>query len=223
MKPWVLVGTAPVPGGGEVTLHQRDRELVLRVDGAELMSTRRHSSEDALAELGCRDLGPAPAILIGGLGFGFTLRAALAIAPPGAQIVVGELVPALVDWNRTALGPEAAAALADPRVTVALGDVGASIRGVTARWDAILLDVDNSPHALAHPGNGALYSPNGLAAAKRALRPGGRLAVWSAVRTPVFGRRLGAAGFTVAVHDVAARAGSGAAHTIYLGRMPAAR
>jgi spermidine synthase len=220
VKPWIHLGRAPVPGGGELTLHQRDREFVLRVDGAELMSTRRHGSEDALAELGCAGLGAAPAILIGGLGFGFTLRAALAVAPAQARIVVGELVGALVEWNRALLGPEAAAALADPRVAVEVGDVGAQIRGATGRWDAILLDVDNSPHALAHPGNGALYSPTGLAAARRALRPGGVLAVWSAVRAPAFGRRMVAAGFAVDPHDVPARAGTGATHTIYVGRAP---
>ena len=217
MKPWIELARVRPPGSGELSLHRRDRDLVIRVDGQELMSNRSVGSEQALATIGCAGVGDGR-VLLGGLGLGYTLGAALAALGPRAAVVVAEISDVLVEWNRTVVGPEAAAALADPRVRVAIGDVGAAM--TPGGFDAILLDVDNSPHALTRPGDDGLYGERGLARAFAALTPGGRLAVWSAVRAPSFGRRLGAAGFTVAVHDVPARAGSGAEHTIYLGRMP---
>jgi len=216
MKPWIELGRARAPGGGELTLHQRDREFVIRVDGTELMSSRLHGSEERLAEVGCPPGAAAPRVLVGGLGMGFTLRAALDALPANARVVVAEISDAVVDWNRAALAPLAGAPLSDPRVTVHVGDVGDAMRD--ERFDAILLDVDNSPHALTRPGNGALYSERGLAVARRALRPGGRLAVWSAVRAPAFERRLRRGGFAVEVHAAKARGDrGGATHIIYVG------
>jgi spermidine synthase len=216
VKPWIELARAEAPGGGVLSLHRRDDELVIRVDGQELMSSRRHGSEDRLAELGLAGLDAAD-VLIGGLGLGFTLRAALAHVAAAGRVVVVELAAAVVAWNQGLLGPEAAAAIADPRVTIEVGDVADALRA-PGRFDAILLDVDNSPHALSHPGNRGLYTIDGLVAARRALRPGGRLAVWSASRHPEFERRLARAGFAVEVHAARAHRARGATHTIYLGR-----
>ena len=216
MKPWIELGRARAPGGGELTLHQRDREFVIRVDGIELMSSRLHGSEEQLAAVACPTSG-APRILVGGLGMGFTLRAALDAVPAAGEVVVAEISAAVVDWNRGPLGPLAGAPLSDPRVRVHVGDVADAMRD--GRYDAILLDVDNSPHALTRPGNGALYGERGLAAARRALRAGGKLAVWSAVTSPAFERRLRRVGYDVQVHGVKARgAQGGATHIIYVGR-----
>ncbi|MEZ4401033.1 MAG: hypothetical protein R3B06_13495 [Kofleriaceae bacterium] len=215
MKPWIELARERPPGSGELSLHQRDRELVIRVDGQELMSTRSAGSEEALATIGCAGHG-AGRVLIGGLGLGFTLRAALAALGPAAQVTVAEISPLLVEWNRTVVGPAAAAALADPRVTVHVGDVAAAMP--PGAWDAILLDVDNSPHALTRPANAGLYAGPGLARAHAALRPGGRLAVWSAAPYPAFERRLATAGFAVTLHTVRARGTHGGAkHTIFVG------
>jgi len=218
LKKMVELARGRAPGGGVLSLHRRDDELIIRVDGQELMSSRRHGSEDALATVGCGGLGPAARVLIGGLGMGFTLRAALAVVAPRAEVVVAEVSADVVAWNRERLGPEAAAGLADPRVQHHVGDVADLLRAPGAGFDAILLDVDNSPHALSLPGNAALYGAAGLAAARRALRRAGRLAVWSASRHPEFERRLAAAGFAVEVHAARAHGGGrGSRHTIYLG------
>ena len=220
MKPWVQLARARAEGGGELTLHRRDDELVIRVDGHELMTTRRHASEERLAELGCRGLATAaPCVLVGGLGLGFTLRAALNTVGARGTVVVAEISADLVAWNRELLGPAAATTLADPRVRVHVGDVGELMRAPDS-FDAILLDVDNSPHALTRPANAALYVAAGLSRARRTLRPGGRLAVWSAGRYPAFERRLAATGFTVEVHTAHARgARGGTPYTIYLGHL----
>jgi spermidine synthase len=155
---------------------------------------------------------------------GFTLMAALAVLPKGSEVVVAEISPAVVEWNRTLFGEAQAAALRDPMTRIHVGDVAALVRDQSAAFDAILLDVDNSPHAMTRPANGALYAPEGLAVAKRALRPRGCFAVWSCSQHPDFAKRLERAGFEVEVHGVRARGRKGgAAHTIYLGRLPAAR
>ncbi len=217
MKPWVELARARADGGGMLSLHRRGDELVIKVDGELLMSNRQHGSEERLAELGCGGLGAAaPRVLIGGLGLGYTLRATLAVVPATARVVVAEIAAPLVEWNRELLGPEFAAPLADPRVVVEVGDVGAQL-AAPAAFDAILYDVDNSPHALTRPANAALYGAAGLARARAALRRGGRLAVWSAVHDAGFERRLAAAGFRAASHTARARAGAGSRHTIYVG------
>ncbi|WP_163999901.1 spermidine synthase [Pyxidicoccus caerfyrddinensis] len=220
MKPWETLDTAQVPDVGEVTLARRGDEYVLRVRGQTLMSSRRHGSEEALAEAGCADVaGKSGArVLVGGLGFGYTLRAVLDRVAPGARVTVAELLPAVVAWNRGPLAALAGAPLEDPRVTVVEGDVGALMARQSATFDAILLDVDNGPTALTHPDNQGLYGLAGLARAFHALRPGGMLGVWSAGPAPGFERRMEQAGFTVQVLHPAAHGTKGTRHTLFMGR-----
>jgi spermidine synthase len=194
---------------------------VIHADGKSLMSSRMHGSEQALATLGCRGLAgrPEPRVLIGGLGMGFTLRAALDLLPSGASVVVAELVPAVAEWNRGPLGPLAGHPLRDPRVRLELCDVGAVLRASPGAFDAVLLDVDNGPSPLAASDNASLYDDHGIAAARAALRPGGTLAVWSAREDRGFEHRLRHAGFSVEVERVRGRlAQGGPRHTIFLAR-----
>lgn len=237
MIPWVTIGEARAPDGGRLVLTRRDHEWVIRVDGNELMSSRAHGSEDALARLalegrrGGSDAGPCPGrgagllgarVLVGGLGMGYTLRATLDLLGPGDQVVVAEVVPAVVAWNRGELGSVSGRPLDDPRVTVREEDVGAVLRTTTARWDAVLLDVDNGPTALTRPANQALYGETGLRQAKATLKPGGVLAVWSAAPDDKFARLLRKIGLDVRVEQIPARdAARGVKHTIFLGRTTA--
>lgn len=224
MKPWAVLGRTRAPDGTELVLTRHVSEYLIQAGGQSLMSSRAHGSEDALAALGCgraRAL-PRPAVLIGGLGMGFTLRAALDALPPAARVVVAELIPAVVEWNEGELGDLAGRPLGDPRVEIALSDVGEVLRASPSRFDAILLDVDNGPAAMATASNAGLYGSRGLAAAREALRPGGTLAVWSAFDDRRFERRLGAAGFTVGRERVRSRPGGGSRHTILLARRDAA-
>lgn len=222
MLPWKQLGKARVPGdNGELTLQQRGDEYSIRVDGYELMNTRVHGSEDALAELACAELKDTKSahVLIGGLGMGFTLRAALDLLPKDARVVVAELVPAVVEWNRGPLGPLAGHPLDDPRVRIDLRDVGDVIRSSAAAFDAILLDVDNGPDAFTLAGNASLYGDAGIAAVRRALRPGGALAVWATEEDRRFVQRLRRAGFEASAERVRARAERGRSrHVIFLAR-----
>lgn len=220
MKPWILLGESHTPDGTRLTLMTRDREHVIFADGKMLMSSRMHGSEEALATVACAHItsAEAPRVLVGGLGLGYTLRATLDVLPAGATVVVGELVPGVVEWNRGPLGPLANHPLADPRVEVALGDVAVTIRQDTQGFDAILLDVDNGPDAFTSTLNTSLYNNQGVTQAKAALRPGGVLAVWSAWEDRKFEQRLRWAGFTVKVHRVRARLKQGGPrHTIFVG------
>jgi spermidine synthase len=218
MNPWIVIDQVNVPDGGEMKLLQRTHEYTITVKNEELMNSRLHGSEDALAELTCKRLANRrrPRMLIGGLGMGFTLSAALKYISPQAKIVVAELVPAVVKWNRTHLADLAGRPLDDARVTVRETDVGVIIREAAAAYDAILLDVDNGPEGLTHAGNDRLYSSSGLAAAKTALKPGGILAVWSAQPDKHFTKRLRAAGFGIEEVPVRARGTRGRWHTIWL-------
>jgi spermidine synthase len=184
------------------------------------MNSRMHGSEDALAELACKQVAdrPRPRILIGGLGMGFTLGAALEHLGKNAEIVVAELIPAVVQWNRTHLAELAGRPLEDARVTVRESDVGRVIQEQAGCYDAILLDVDNGPDALTHEGNDRLYTHGGLAAAKAALTPGGILAVWSAEPDKSFSKRLRGSGFRMEEVSVRARGTKGRRHTIWLAR-----
>ena len=221
MRPWKLLDTATVPGeGSELRLYQRGEEFSIKAGPIELMNSRVHGSEDALAELACQRMKshPEPRILIGGLGMGYTLAAALAQLGPKADVVVAELVPAVVEWNRGPLATLAAHPLDDPRVTVIQGDVAELIRSEREAYDAILLDVDNGPEGLTRKENDALYSPLGLAAALDALRPGGVFGVWSISPDRGFSDRLRRAAFSV--EEVRARARGrhgGGRHMIWLG------
>jgi spermidine synthase len=221
MKYWQLIDSETIPGSSSaMSLHQRGDELAINVDHEQLMSSRQHGSEDALAELALDALSdPARArVLIGGLGMGFTLAAALARLGPTGEAVVSELVPAVIRWNHGILGPVAGSPLKDPRVRVQEGDVSRIIQSSRGEWDAILLDVDNGPQGLTRKSNDRLYTPAGLAAARRALRPGGVLAIWSAARDDAFTERLQRAGCTVEVKTVRSHGKKGARHVIWLAR-----
>lgn len=213
-----LLGTAQVPGGTELKLYRHDRDFMIVMGHNELMSSRMSGSEVALATESIKRLKgrPAPCLLIGGYGMGFTLRAALEVLGPKAELVVAELVPEIIDWARSPMAEIAAGCLDDPRVRLIMGDVGSVIDGAAGDYDAILLDVDNGPDGVVREGNGSLYSSSGLRAARRALTPGGVLAVWSAAPDPAFTRRLEKNGFAVEQIRVAARTnGKGPKHTIW--------
>lgn len=185
----------------------------------ELMNSRLYGSEEALATLACAKLGSrtAPRALIGGLGMGFTLRAALAVLPQDAQVTVAELVPAVAAWGSGPMAELHGNSLDDMRTKIVLGDVAACIRAAKSDYDAILLDVDNGPDGLTATANDWLYTAEGLASAKAALRPGGVLAIWSAGRDPKFASRLRTAGFGVEEMPVRAnKAKSGSLHIIWL-------
>lgn len=220
MQPWILLATALAPQGGTLRLSRRSDEFSIRLEGGnELMNSRLGGSEEALATLAfdCLKGRAAPRVLIGGLGMGFTLRAAQAVAPQETQLIVAEIVPELIEWATAYMAPVFGECLEDPQVTVATGDVGAMIRDASVPFDAILLDVDNGPDGLTRAGNDALYSVAGLTAAHRALSPGGVLAIWSAHPDAAFSRRLLGCGFEVAVHNVrASRAKRGSRHTIWV-------
>lgn len=219
MVPRILIDAASVPEGGELRLFQRGAEFSIMLGANELMNSRLSGSEEALASLVCARLHDRPQLqlLIGGLGMGFTLRAALAGLGADAGVTVAELVPAVVAWARGPMAGIFAGCLEDPRVRIVAEDVAAPIAERAAGWDAILLDVDNGPDGLSRVGNGRLYGPAGLATARRALRPGGVLAIWSAAPDRAFSRRLGEAGFAVEEVVVRARAGGrGARHVIWL-------
>jgi len=219
--PRELVGIAEVPGGPPLSLYRRGGDYMICLERNELMSSRMSGSEVALATMSLERLGgrPAPRILVGGYGMGFTLRALLAETGPKAEIVVAELVPGIIDWARGPLAELAAGCLDDPRVYLRICDVGREIADPGAGFDAILLDVDNGPDGLTRPANDGLYSLKGLALAKAALRPGGILAIWSAAPDPAFTKRLGAAGFTVDETRVRAREnGKGPTHIIWFAR-----
>ena len=220
MTPWELLGETRTPDGEEMSLTHRGGEFVILASGKSLMSSRMHGSEEALATLACREARErdTPCVLIGGLGMGFTLRATLDLLPPAATVVVVELVPAVVEWNRGPLGPLAGHPLKDTRVQVDVGDVAATLHTSTRRFDAVLLDVDNGPAALTASHNARLYDDRGLAAARAALTIGGVLAVWSAWEDRKFEQRLRYGGFTVQVERVRGRLKKGGPrHTIFLG------
>ncbi len=219
MIPWTLIDSAKLPGQGELRLKRRGSEFSIMLGTNELMNSRLSGSEEALATLACAQLrdAPQPQILIGGLGMGFTLRAALQVLGPGARVELAELVPEVVAWAKGPMAEVFAGCLDDPRVSVMVTDVGAAIAAAPARYDAILLDVDNGPEGLTVPANDGLYSDAGLHVARRALRPGGVLAVWSQGPDRRFTQRLRQAGFSVEEKTVRANKGrSGARHVIWL-------
>ncbi|MBZ9755933.1 spermidine synthase [Mesorhizobium sp. ESP6-5] len=219
MIPWIQLDSAKTPDGQqELRLKQRGSEFSIMLGTNELMNSRLSGSEDALAKLSCQRIAGhrRPRILIGGLGMGFTLRAALAELGDNAEIVVAELVPAVVAWARGPMAEIFAGSLDDPRVTIHETDVGQFVRSAPIAWDAILLDVDNGPEGIVHKGNDALYSVAGLAAARTALRPGGVLAVWSQGPDASFTRRLKQAGFAVEEVNTRANGKRGARHVIWI-------
>ena len=224
MIPWKHIDTARVPGAEvELRLMQRGAEFSMKIGQNELMNSRLSGSEEALATLACRRLEAvkAPHLLIGGLGMGFTLRAALAVLGPKARITVAELVPAVIAWAQGPMAEIFGGSLDDPRASVVCADVIDVIQSHPSAFDAILLDVDNGPEGLIRKANDALYDLSGLKAIRRALRPGGVLAVWSSGPHPEFSKRLRNAGFDVKEVAVRATAGrSGARHVIWFAAKP---
>ena len=219
MIPRETLASAPIPGGGTLTLVRHGKDHVVMLGREELMGVRMRFSEEQLAELTIDRLGKAdPRVLIGGYGMGFTFRAALERVGPEGRVVVAELVPEIIEWARGPLAHLTGASLEDPRGALVLGDIADAIAeaGSGTPYDAILLDVDNGPDGMVRAANGRLYGEEGLAAARRALAPGGILAVWSAAPDAAFTRRLKAAGFRVEERVVRARPNNkGPRHTIW--------
>jgi spermidine synthase len=224
MIPWSQIDTSGVPGADvELRLMRRGSEFSMMLGQNELMSSRLSGSEEALATLACRRIATVkrPHLLIGGLGMGFTLRAALAVLGTGARITVAELVPAVIAWARGPLAEIFGDSLSDSRADIQAADVIDVIKTHPAAFDAILLDVDNGPEGLVRKANDALYDPKGLKAIHRALRPKGVVAVWSSGPNSSFSKRLRDAGF--GVDEVAVRATtkrSGARHVIWFATKP---
>jgi spermidine synthase len=217
--PWRLIDTAVVPGGeGSLRLMQRGAEFSIRLDHYELMNSRLSGSEEALAAIACDRIKSreAPRMLIGGLGMGFTLRAALASLGPDASVTVAELVPAVIKWARGPMIDVFGNSLADPRVSIREADVGELIRSGPSNFDAIVLDVDNGPDGLTRKANDALYGLAGLRAARRALRTGGVLTIWSARPDPKFTLRLQKANFAVDVLNVPAGSRGRKKHVVWI-------
>jgi spermidine synthase len=216
-EPWTELAHAPMPDGGELTLRRCGDIFEIRCNGWELMSNRAHRSEEAMARLACAGLAGAPRVLIGGLGMGFSLCAALDALPGSAHVIVAELVPDIIEWNRGPLAMLAGRPLDDARVHVRCGDVTDLLAGTDGGFDAILLDLDNGPAASIYRRAPRVYQRNGLALARRSLAPGGVLAVWSADRSEPFESALAACGFAWRGVEVSVRGDDdGPWHTIYL-------
>lgn len=224
MIPWIQLDTARTPDGEqELRLKRRGAEFSIMLGANELMNSRLSGSEEALARLSCERIRgrPSPHVLIGGLGMGFTLRAALAEIGDDARVTVAELVPEVVSWARGPMAEVFGNCLDDPRVTIREADVGLLIRSGAATYDAIMLDVDNGPEGLTRKGNDALYDLAGLKAARASLTPGGVLAVWSSGPDSGFTRRLRQADFAVDEVKVRATGKRGARHIIWIATKPA--
>ncbi|MGL3607170.1 hypothetical protein ACSV9I_11700 [Rhizobium sp. G187] len=221
MLPWIQLDTAAIPGGGELRLKSRGTEFSIMLGTNELMNSRLSGSEEALATLAFERISThkRPHILIGGLGMGFTLRAALAILPADGRITIAELVPAVVDWARGPMAEIHKGSLDDPRVTVHVGDVGALIATSKGQFDAILLDVDNGPDGLTREENDSLYSHDGIRKSKTALTRGGILGIWSSGPDPRFTRRLRDCGLTTEeIPTRAGKTGRGMKHMIWMAK-----
>jgi spermidine synthase len=224
MIPWLQIDSVRVPGADvELRLMRRGSDFSMMLGQNELMNSRLSGSEEALATLACRRIEAVkrPHLLVGGLGMGFTLRAALAVLGPEARITVAELVPAVITWARGPLAGIFGDSLNDPRANILSADVVEVIQSRPTAFDAILLDVDNGPEGLIRKANNALYSLKGLKAIRAALRPRGVLAVWSSGPNPAFTRRLRDAGFDA--NEVGVRATtkrSGAHHVIWFAEKP---
>ena len=223
MIPWVQLGKAQVPNnGGELTFSQRADEFSIRLSGirGELMNSRVYNSEKELAQMGCAHIKPTETanILVGGLGMGYTLSEALKMVSAGSQVVVAELIPEVVEWNRGPLGNCANNPLDNPRTKVHIGDVRELLTTHHPTFEAILLDVDNGPEGLTHSDNNWIYSLPGLQDIYRVLRPKGVLAIWSAGPDYLFTTRLKKAGYEVSTRIARSRKGKGSKHTIFLAK-----
>jgi spermidine synthase len=218
MKPLERLGEAKTPDGTVLQLYRHDGAYLIRADGVELMSTRRHLSEDKLAEVACAPLATKPKarVLIGGLGLGFTLREALRHLGPDAEVVVAELVAEVIEWNANPAYALSAEAMADPRVRIVHEDVSKVLRNNVGGFHAIMLDTDNGPEGMIMKENSRLYATRGIAATMAALKPEGTIAYWSVRDDPGFVRALENAGLEVKAMKVRAHATSGPFHTLYI-------
>jgi spermidine synthase len=218
MKPYEKLAEARTPDGTLLTLYRHDGAYLIRADGVELMSTRRHLSEDRLAEVACAALREIPKVrvLIGGLGLGFTLRAALRELRDDAEVVVAELVSEVVEWNADPRYGLSVDAMADPRVRVLNDDVSNVLRANVGAFDAIMLDTDNGPDGMLMSENGRLYATHGIRVTVAALRAGGSIVYWSVGDDPKFMRALRGAGLDVTSLQVRAHDTSGPVHTLYV-------
>ncbi len=221
MKPTVRLGDARTPDGTLIELLHHDGAYLIRADGVELMSTRRHLSEDRLAELACVPIRERPRarVLIGGLGLGFTLREAMRHLAADAEIVVAELLEAVIAWNAEPAFELSAEAMRDPRVRVVRDDVSNVLRAEPGGFDAIMLDTDNGPEAMIISENARLYAAAGIATTMAALRPGGVIAYWSVGDDPDFAAALERAGLSIVRHRVRAHATAGPMHTLYVAQL----
>ena len=220
MKPYERLGEARTPNGTVIALYRHDGAYLIRADGVELMSTRRHLSEDRLADVACEPLRQRAGarVLIGGLGLGFTLRAALPHLRPDAEVVVAELVPEVIAWNADPRYDLSAAAMRDPRVRIVNEDVLAVLRANPAGFDAIMLDTDNGPDGMLMSENASLYSARGIALTIAALRAGGTIAYWSVGEDRPFAGALQRAGLRVETLRVRAHDTTGPMHVLYVAR-----
>lgn len=220
LKKWTTLEQLTTPDGSTLSLAVHDRDYVIRVNGRELMSTRHSYSEEQLGVVACEPLFEkrAASVLIGGLGLGFTLRAALSNLASDARVVVAELLPEVVAWNRNSAYPLAASELADPRTEIVIGDVARVIEQSRARFDAIMLDADNQTTTMNTEGNARLYQSAGLAAVHGALKEVGTAVYWSAGEDPIFARRFESSGFDVETRRVRRHPSSKASHFLLIGR-----
>jgi spermidine synthase len=219
VKPTERLASATAPDGSVLTLYRHDGAYMMVVDGVELMSTRRVHSELQLAELVCAPLSQRvdAAVLIGGLGFGFTLTESLRLLPGSSRVMVAEILPEVIEWNLHPEWPLAGSAMHDARVTVLRDDVMNVLRNNAGAFDAIMLDIDNGAESFTTGSNKKLYGEKGIRAAIAALRPGGRLAYWSVDTEPAFVRALKAAGLKVSLHKVRSHLTSGGFNCVIVG------
>lgn len=217
MKPWKLIATARTPDGSLLELLRHDGDYFISADGDDLMNSRMHGSEEAMAQFACSHLSEGARVLVGGLGMGYTAAAALAMLPPQGTLVVSEFLPEVVAWNRGPLGSLADHPLRDPRVQIVVDDVADVIRRTVEPFDTILLDVDNGPRAFTDSGNSLLYTAPGLTAMHHALRPGGRLAIWSGADEPSFQTRLLAVGFKPRTYRTTEQPNRESRHVVFVG------
>jgi spermidine synthase len=210
MKPIIKLGTTKTPDGGEMILYQHDHDFSIKINGHELMNSRQHESEMELARLGCAHLSAhiAPRVLIGGLGMGYTLRQTLDMLRPDATVIVSELLPAVVDWNRNILAQLNGQPLEDKRTQLITGDIYQLLEQSYNKFNAILLDIDNGPSAIVDSGNQRLYSPTGIQTCRRALCKQGCVAIWSGEASSAFEQVLVNCGFHVRRYKLKAYHGS---------------
>jgi len=218
MKPWETLATATTPDGSRFELQRHDGNYVILADGYDLMTSYAHGSEDAMMSLACPRPPADACILVGGLGMGYTVAATLKRLPSTGAVVVSEIVPEVVEWNRGDLGAVAGRPLDDPRVDLVVGDVAQVIRDSESRFDAVLLDVDNGVDSFSVKGNSWLYTPQGLNAAHRALRRGGALAIWSVGTSTAFESALYKAGFDPSTYPIRGHDDRGGHFSVLVGR-----